>query len=119
MSTKITYTRQGDYNLPNLKLPEQEPREIGIWGQRRRRYLREHHKILYYNLLIQCKLIDHLADVNEEAKELYDRLVKQLAKQERITEQLKAENQMLWVAKMNNINSRASEIVFSQIIYTV
>ena len=62
MSTKITYTRQGDYYLPDLKLPEQEPCEIGIWGQRRRRYLKEHHKILYYNLLTQCKLIDHLAE---------------------------------------------------------
>ena len=118
MSTKITYTRQGDYYLPDLKLPEQEPREIGIWGQRRRRYLREHHKILYYNLLTKCKLIDHLADVDEEATEMYDRLVKQFAEQEGVSEQLKAENQMEWVAKMNNITSRAREIVFSEIIYT-
>ena len=113
--TEITYTRQGDYNLPNLKLPDQEPREIGIWGQRRRRYLKEHHKILYYNLLTQCKLIDHLADINEEAQEMYDRLVKQLAEQEGITEQLKAENQMLWVQRMNNIRNRANEIVMNSI----
>ena len=119
MSTKITYTRQGDYYLPDLKLPEQEPCEIGIWGQRRRRYLKEHHKILYYNLLTQCKLIDHLADINEEAQNMYDRLVKQLAEQEGVTEKLKGEDPLEWVAKMNNINSRASEIVFAEIIYPV
>ena len=116
MSTKITYTRQGDYNLPNLKLPKQEPREIGIWGQRRKLYLREHHKILYYNLLTQCKLIDHLADVNEEATEMYDRLVKQFAEKEGVTEQLKAENQMLWIQRMNNIRDRVNEIVNNEII---
>jgi hypothetical protein len=117
MSTDITYTRQGEYNLPDLKLPEQKPREIGIWGQRRRRYLREHHKILCYNLLTQCKLIDYLADVNEDATEMYERLVQQFAKAENITEQLKAENQMLWVAKMNNIRNRATEIVNHSLIF--
>jgi len=117
MSTKITYTRQGDYNLPNLKLPEQEPREVGIWGQRRRRYLREHHKILYYNLLTSCKLIDYLADINEEAEELFFRLVNQLAEQEGVTERLKAENQMLWVQQMNNIRNRVTEIVNNEIIF--
>ena len=117
MSTKITYTRQGDYNLPDLKLPEQRPREIGIWGQRRRRYLREHHKILYYNLLTSCKLIDHLADINKEAEEMYSQLVKQLAKQEGITEQLKAENQMVWIQRMNNIRNRVTEIVNIELIY--
>ena len=116
MSTKITYTRQGDYNPPNLKLPKQEPREIGIWGQHRKLYLREHHKILYYNLLTQCKLIDHLADVNEEATEMYDRLVKQFAEKEGVTEQLKAENQMLWIQRMNNIRDRVNEIVNNEII---
>lgn len=115
--TEITYTRQGDYNLPDLKLPEQKPREIGIWGQRRRRYLRENHKILYYNLLTQCKLINYLADINETAQDMYDRLVKQLAEQEGVTEQLKAENQLLWVAKMNNIRNRAVEIVDHELIY--
>ena len=117
MNTEITYTGQGDYNLPNLKLPEQEPREIGIWGQRRRRYLREHHKILYYNLLTKCKLIDHLADINEEAEKKYSRLVKQLAEQEGITEQLKADNQMLWVQRMNSVCNRAQEIVNTEIVY--
>lgn len=117
MSIKITYTRQGDYYLPNLKLPEQKQRDIGIWGQRRKRYLREHHKILYYNLLTSCKLINHLADINEEAEELYDRLVKQLAEQEGMTEQLKAENQILWTMRMNSIRNRAQEIVSYEIIY--
>ena len=114
--TEITYTRQGDFYLPDLKLPNQDNREIGIWGQRRRRYLRDHHKILYYNLLTQCKLIDHLADINEEAEEMYSRLVKQFAEQEGVTEQLKAEDQMLWVAKMNNIRNRVTEIVMDEII---
>lgn len=117
MSTKISYTRQGDYNLPDLKLPEQQPREIGIWGQRRRRYLKEHHKILYYNLLTSCRLIDHLADINEEAEEMYAQLVKLLTEQEEITEQLKAKNQILWVSKMNSIYNRATEIVNHEVIY--
>ena len=117
MSKKITYTRQGDYNLPNLKLPEQDDREIGIWGARRRRYLKSHHKVLYYNLLTKCKLHDHLADINEEAIELYDKLVKQLAEKEGVTEQLKAENQMMWVQKMNNIRERANETVNRELIY--
>ena len=116
--TKIAYTRQVNYNLPDLTLPKQEEREIGIWGQRRRRYLKHHHRVIYYNLLTQCKLIDHLADINEEAQEMYDRLVIQLAKQEGVTEQLKSENQMLWVAKMNNIRNRATEIVMNEIIMT-
>lgn len=116
MNTEITYTRQGDYNLPDLKLPEQDDREIGIWGQRRRRYLKEHYKILYYNLLTSCKLHDHLADINEEATEMFDRLVKQLAEQEGVTEKLKAENQMLWVMKMNNIRNREEKIVNYELI---
>lgn len=117
MSTKITYTKQGDYYLPNLKLPEQQPREIGIWGQRRRRYLREHHKILYYNLLTSCKLIDHLTDINEEAEEMYFRLINQLAEQDGVTEHLKAENQMIWVQRMNNIRNQAKEIINNELIY--
>lgn len=117
MSTKITYTRQGDYNLPNLILPEQDDRAIGIWGTRRRRYLKEHHRVLYYNLLTKCKLHDHLADVNEEATEMYDELMRQLSEKEGITEQLKAENQMLWVQRMNSIRNQASEIVNKELIY--
>lgn len=117
MNTEITYTRQGDYNLPNLTLPKQDNREIGIWGARRRRYLKNHHKILYYNLLTSCKLHDHLADINEEAEEMYSQLVNQIAELEGITEQLKAENQMVWVQRMNSVCSRAQEIVNTEIVY--
>ena len=108
---------QGDYLLPNLTLPEQENREIGIWGQRHKRYLLNHHKVRYYNLLTSCKLTDYLADINEQAENMYQLLVKQLAEQEEVTEQLKAENLMLWVQKMNNIQNRAREIVNKNIIY--
>ena len=114
---EITYTMQGDYLLPNLTLPEQENREIGIWGQLHKRYLLNHHKIKYYNLLTSCKLTDYLADINEQAENMYQLLVKQLAEQEEVTEQLKAENLMLWVQKMNNIQNRAREIVNKNIIY--
>ena len=114
---EITYTMQGDYLLPNLALPEQENREIGIWGQRHKRYLLNHHKVRYYNLLTSCKLIDYLADINEQAENMYQLLVKQLAEQEEVTEQLKAEKPMLWVQKMNNIHNRAREIVNLEIIF--
>ena len=115
---EITYTRQGDYYLPDLTLPEQDDREIGICGQRRRRYLKENHRVLYYNLLTKCKLHDHLADINEVATEMYDKLVIQFADKEGVTERLKAENQMLWVQRMNNICNRATEIVNQSIIYS-
>ena len=117
MSIEITYTRQGDYNLPDLRLPEQDNRPIGVWGVRRRRFLKNHHRILYYSLLTSCKLHDHLADVNEEATEMYERLVKQLAEADNITEQLKAENQLLWVQQMNNIRYQVTEIVNKELIY--
>ena len=114
---EITYTKQGDCLLPNLTLPEQKNREIGVWGQRHKRYLLNHHKVRYYNLLTSCKLTDYLADINEQAENMYQLLVKQLAEQEEVTEQLKAENLMLWVQKMNNIQNRAREIVNKNIIY--
>ena len=101
MATKITYTQQGDYLLPDLKLPEQPKVEIGIWGKRHLRYLKNYHPIIYTNLLTSCKLTSYLADIDEEANEMFDKLVKQLAKQEGVTEQLKAENQMQWVRKMS------------------
>ena len=115
---EITYTMQGDYLLPNLTLPEQNNREIGIWGQRHKRYLLNHHKVRYYNLLTSCKLTDYLADINEQAENMYQSLVKQLAEKEGVTEQLKATDTMLWVQKMNNIRNRASEIVNTELIYT-
>ena len=111
MATKITYTQQVDYLLPDLKLPEQPKVEIGIWGKQHLRYLENHHPIIYTNLLTSCKLTAYLADIDEEASEMFNRLVEQLAKQEGITEQLKAKSQMLWIKRMNNIRCRAAEIV--------
>lgn len=114
---EITYTMQGDYLLPNLTLPKQENREIGIWGQRHKRYLLNHHKVRYYNLLTSCNLTDYLVDINEQAENMYQLLVKQFAEKEGVTEQLKTEKPMLWVQKMNNIQNRAREIVNHNLIY--
>ena len=115
---EISYTQQGDYLLPDLRLPEQPKVEIGIWGERHLRYIKQHHKIRYTNLLTSCKLTAYLADIDEQAKDMFFRLVKQLAKNEGLTEQLKADNQMLWVKRMNNIRNRATEIVNTELIYT-
>lgn len=106
-----TYTMQGDYCLPNLILPDKEERPIGVWGQRRMRYLKQHHKILYCNLLTTGKLYSHLAGVEEEAQELFFRLVKENAEREGVTEQLKAENPMEWVRKLNNICNRVTQVI--------
>lgn len=110
-----TYTMQGDYRLPDVTLPSEEERPIGVWGQRRLRYLKQHHKLLYYNLLTSGKLHSHLADTEEQAQSLFLRLVKEYAEKEGITEQLKATNQMKWVRHMNNIRSRAMEIVLEDV----
>ena len=110
-----TYTMQGDYPLPNLTLPEQEKKEIGIWGQRHKTYLLNHHKVRYYNLLTSCKLTDYLADINEQAENMYQLLLKQLAEKEGVTEQLKSENPMLWIQKMNNIQSKLLSVLRSVI----
>ena len=112
-----TYTKVGDYYLPNLELPTDKEQFIGVWGQRRQRYLKHHHKILYYNLLTKGKLNSHLADTEEQAKQLFFRLVKEYAEKEEVTEQLKADNPMEWVQKMNNIRSRVIEVVNDEIIY--
>lgn len=117
MKNEITYTQQSDYLLPDLVLPKQPKVEIGIWGRRHERYIKQHHKLRYYNLLTSCKLIAYLADIDREAAEMYDRLVKQFAKQEGINEQLKYDNPMLWVKRMNNIRNRATEYFLSQLIY--
>ena len=117
MATKITYTQQGDYLLPDLKLPDQPKVEIGIWGKRHLRHLKNHHPIIYTNLLTSCKLTTYLADIDKEATKMFDRIVKQLAKQEGVTEQLKAENQIQWVRKMNNIRNQVTEIVNNDLIY--
>ena len=109
---------QGDYRLPNLTLPAEEERPIGVWGQRRLNYLKHHRKVLYFNLFTSGKLHSHLADIEERAQQLFLRLVKELAEKEGVTEQLKAADQMAWVRKMNNIRGVATEIIFKEIIYT-
>ena len=113
----LWYELQGDYYLPCLKLLKEESRHIGVWGQRHLRYLKQHRKVLYSELLISGKLNDYLADLNEQAEEMFSRLVKQLAEKEGLTEVLKAENQMLWVQKMNNIHNAAMEVVSNDLIY--
>ena len=112
------YEQQGDYRLPCLTIPAEKEQPIGIWGQRHGRYLKEHHRILYYNLLTACKLNDHLADIDRQAEEMFSRLIKQMAEREGVTEALKAQDQMAWVGQMNNICSRASEIVNNELIYS-
>ena len=111
-----TYTKQGDYYLPDLKLPPEEERPIGIWGQRRLRYLREHRPILYTNLKTTGQLRSHLADVEEQANALFLRLVKDYAASEGVTEQLKAQELMEWVRRMNGIRARVTEVVNSEVI---
>ena len=112
----LWYELQGDYYLPCLKLPEEPEVYIGIWGQRHRRYLKSHRRALYTSLLTSGKLNDYLADLNEQAEAMFSRLVKQLSEKEGVTEGLKAENQMLWVQRMNNVRSRATETVNHYII---
>ncbi len=111
-----TYIRVGDYFLPDLKLPETETQSIGIWGQRHKRYLKEHKRLFYSNLLTSGKLNSYLADIDRQAEEMFSRLVKQMAECEGVTEQLKAENQLEWVGKMNNIRSRAVEIIDVELV---
>ncbi|MEE3472327.1 MAG: TnpV protein [Butyrivibrio hungatei] len=115
--TGIHYELQGDYYLPCLTLPEQPKVEIGIWGQRHLRYIRQHKRLRYSNLLTSGKLNKYLADVDRQAEEMFSRIVEQMAEREGITEQFKADNQMEWVARMNNIRNRATEVVNHDIIY--
>lgn len=115
-----TYTQAGDYMLPNL-LPAEEETEanIGIWAMRHKRYLKQNHKVRYYNLLTSGKLNSYLADIEQQAQDLFLWLVKELAEKENVNEELKAENLMLWVQKMNNIRNRAMEVVNTKLIFTV
>jgi hypothetical protein len=117
--TGIPYTLVGDYYLPWGNLPDYEPEQksIGIWGQRHLRYIKQHCRSLYSELMTSGKLNDYLADLNDEAEEMFSRLIKQIAKSEGVTEQLKASKQMEWVQQMNNIRNRAMEIVMNDIIY--
>ena len=112
-----TYTVQGDCRLPNLTLDETDTRPIGVWGQRRLHYLKYHRKVLYYNLLTSGKLHSHLADIEEQAQELFTSLTTDFAAKEGITEQLKASNQMKWVQRMNNIQERAMEVVCKDVMF--
>ena len=115
-----TYTQVGDYYLPDLKLPEEEKQaNIGVWGMRHKRCLKENHRVLYANLMTSGKLVAYLDDIEQQASAMFLRLVKELAEEEGVTEKLKAENQMLWVQKINNIRNRATEIVNAELIYTV
>ena len=113
-----TYTQVGDYLLPNLTLPEEEQKSIGILGQRHARYLKQYHKVLYMNLLTSWKLNNYLAGIDEQAEDMFSRLVKEMAKRQGITEQLKATDQMTWVGKMNAIRNAVMEIVNKELIFT-
>ena len=116
--TGISYTVHCDYYLPDLALPEEEKGvEIGVWGQRYLRYIKQHRKVLYLNLLTSGKLNGYLADIDKQAENMFSRLVKQMAEREGVTEKLKVDKQMEWAARMNNIRSRATEIVNKDLIY--
>ena len=109
--TGISYTLQGNYYLPDLALTEQEDKLIGLWGERHLRYIKQHRKILYVNLLTSGKLNGYLVDIDKQAEDMFVRLVKQMVEREGVTEQLKVDNQMEWIARMNNIRNRITEIV--------
>ena len=113
----LWYELQGDYYIPCLKLPEEEQQPIGVWGQRHLRYIKQNRKVLYLNLLRSGKLNGYLSDLDKQAEEMFSQLVKQIADCEGVTEKLKVDNQMEWVGRMNNIRSRAIEIVNHVILY--
>lgn len=115
--SEITYTMQGDYQLPNLTLPEQRSVVLGKYASLRRKYLKEHHRVLYYNLLTSCKLEEHLAEVEQRATSMEEILVQQMAEKQGVTERLKAEDMMAWVRKMNNLRNSAQEIVLAEVVY--
>ena len=117
--TGIGYTFQGDYYLPDLELPTEEHENIGVWGMRHKRFLKENHRVLYANLMTSGKLGVYLDEVEQQATALFLRLVNELSEKENVTENLKATDQMAWVQKMNNIRNRATEIVNAEMIYTV
>ena len=113
----LWYELQGDCYIPCLVLDEEDIQPIGMWGRKRLRYIKEHHRALYTSLLLSGKLNSHLAEINQRASEMFDLLIKQLVEKEGITEQLKATDQMAWVGAMNNIRNRAEEIVNTEVIY--
>lgn len=111
-----TYQRQGDYELPGLKLLSEE-QFIGVWGQRYRRHLKQNHRILYYNLLTSETLNEHIAEVDRQAENMFQSLVKSLSEKENVTEKMKANVPREWIQRMNNIRSRAAEIVYAEVIF--
>ena len=116
--TGISYTLHGDYYLPDLAISDDEKdAEIGVWGQRHLRYIKQNRKVLYLNLMTSGKLNGYLADLDKQAEEMFSRLIKQMAERDGVTENLKADNQMEWVVRMNNIRQRATEIVNREWIY--
>ena len=114
----LWYELQGDYYIPCLKLPEEEQQPIGIWGQRHLRYIKQNRKMLYLNLLTSGKLNGYLSDLDKQAEDMFSRPVKQMAEHGGVTEKLKAENQMEWVGRMNNIRSRAKEVINNELIFS-
>lgn len=115
--TGISYNLQGDYYIPDLALPTEEERPISVWGQRHLRYIREHMKVLYTNLLTSGKLNTYLADIDKRAQGMFFRLVRQMSEKLGVTEQLKVENQLEWISRMNNIRNAVEEIVNADLIY--
>lgn len=113
----LWYELQGDYYIPCLKLPDEEQVKIGVWGQRHLEFIKHHRKGFYTSLVLECKLNRYLADINKQTEEMFDVLIKQFKQAEGITEQLKAENQLEWVRRMNNIRQRANEIIYKELIY--
>ncbi|MBR4123782.1 MAG: TnpV protein [Clostridia bacterium] len=116
-SNGLWYELQGDYYIPCLKLPDEEQVEVGVWGMRHLEYIKHHRKGFYTSLLIGCELNRYLADVNKQAEEMFFQLVKQIAEREGVTEKFKADNQMEWVGRMNNIRNRSIEMVNSELIH--
>ena len=114
----LWYELQGDYYIPCLKLPEEEQQHIGVWGQRHLRYIKQNRKVLYFNLLTSGKLNGYLADLDKQAEEMFSQLVKQMAEREGVTEKLKADNQMEWIGRMNNIRENVINIINQVIILT-
>jgi len=112
----LWYELQGDYYLPCLTLPKKEHKPVGLWGQRHLRYIKQHKRSFYNSSVTSCKLNNYLTEVNEQADEMFSRLVKQLAEKENITEKLKSENQMEWVGRMNNIYASVREVIFQELI---
>ena len=113
----ITYTKVVEYNIPNLVLPPQPKVELGKYARMRKEFLLQHHKVVYYNYLTSATLIEHLAEVQERAYDMEEMLTRQMAKQEDITEELKSQDLMTWVKRMNNLKNRVEEIVKQEVIY--